>query len=193
MVVVDGQGVPLGIYLEAASPTEVKLLEPTLAIIAVPRSGRGRPRQMPQRLIVDKAYDSNPWRTRLMQRGIELIVPHRQGRRRPPTQDGRKLRRYRGAKAPLESRTHLLLVHPFPAPGRALGAILDDVLGLRSSRLLAHHAETVMKRVLVICLNQNGANTACTRLVGFVPPKRSYTTLKPIPSNQLHRVPPTSG
>src|SRR5574341_53092 len=95
MVVVDGQGVPLGIYLEAASPAEVTLLEPTLATIAVPRAGRGRPRQKPERLIADKAYASNPLRTRLKRCGIELIVPHRRGRKRPATQDGRKLRRYR--------------------------------------------------------------------------------------------------
>jgi transposase len=95
LVVVDGQGVPLGIRLESASPAEVTLLEPTLATIAVPRSGPGRPRQKPERLIADKAYDSDPLRARLKRRGIELIVPHRRGRRRPPTQDGCKLRRYR--------------------------------------------------------------------------------------------------
>jgi transposase len=95
LVVVDGQGVPLGIRLESASPAEVTLLEPTLATIAVPRSGPGRPRQRPERLIADKAYDSDPLRARLKRRGIELIVPHRRGRKRPPTQDGRKLRRYR--------------------------------------------------------------------------------------------------
>ncbi len=95
LVVVDGQGVPLGIYLEAASPAEVKLLEPTLATIAVPRAGRGRPRQKPQRLIADKAYDSDPLRARLKRRGIELIAPHKSNRKKPPTQDGRPLRRYR--------------------------------------------------------------------------------------------------
>jgi transposase len=95
MVVVDGQGVPLGVYLDAASPAEVTLLEPTLATIAVPRAGPGRPRQKPERVIADKAYDSHPLRQRLAQRGIELIAPHRKNRKRPRTQDGRKLRRYR--------------------------------------------------------------------------------------------------
>lgn len=95
MVVVDGQGLPLGIHLDAASPAEVRLLEATLATIAVPRAGRGRPRQKPTRVIADKAYDSDPLRGRLAQRGIDLIVPHRAGRVKPPTQDGRKLRRYR--------------------------------------------------------------------------------------------------
>lgn len=95
MVVVDGQGVPLGVYLDAASPAEVTLLEPTLATIAVPRAGPGRPRQKPERVIADKAYDSDPLRQRLARRGIELIVPHRKNRKKPRTQDGRKLRRYR--------------------------------------------------------------------------------------------------
>ena len=47
------------------------------------------------RLIADRAYDSDPLRIRLAEMGIELICPHRNGRRKPATQDGRKLRRYR--------------------------------------------------------------------------------------------------
>jgi transposase len=85
----------LGIHLDAASPAEVSLLEPTLATIAVPRAGPGRPRQKPERVIADKGYDSDPLRARLKRRGIELIVPHRRNRKKPKTQDGRKLRRYR--------------------------------------------------------------------------------------------------
>lgn len=95
MVVVDGQGIPLGVHLDSASPAEVTLLEPTLATIAVPRAGPGRPRQKPERIIADKAYDSDPLRMRLAKRQIDLIVPHRRNRKKPPTQDGRKLRRYR--------------------------------------------------------------------------------------------------
>ena len=85
----------MGVHLESASPAELKLLEPTLATIAVPRAGPGRPRQKPERIIADKAYDSDPLRLRLAKRHIELIVPHRRNRKKPPTQDGRKLRRYR--------------------------------------------------------------------------------------------------
>jgi transposase len=47
------------------------------------------------RVIADKAYDSDPLRKRLRQRGIELICPHKKNRVRPATQDGRALRRYR--------------------------------------------------------------------------------------------------
>ena len=95
MVVVDGQGVPLGKQLVSASPAEVKLVESTLDTIAVPRQGPGRPQKRPLRLIADRAYDSDPLRWRLLQRGIVLICPHRRGRTKPATQDGRSLRRYR--------------------------------------------------------------------------------------------------
>jgi transposase len=96
MVVVDGRGLPLGNYLHSASPAEVKLAETTLATIQVGRSHQaGRPRQKPLRVIADKAYDSDPLRKRLRQRGIELICPHKKNRVRPATQDGRALRRYR--------------------------------------------------------------------------------------------------
>jgi transposase len=93
MVVVDGQGVPLGNLLESASPAEVKRLEPTLDTMAVPRHDPGRPRKRPARVIDDKAWDSDPLRKRLARRGIDLIGPHPQNRVRPPWQDGRKLRR----------------------------------------------------------------------------------------------------
>lgn len=95
MVVADGKGVPLGVSITSASPSEVKLAEPTLATIAVPRGGPGRPRRKMLRLIADRAYDSDPLRSALKRRGIDLISPHRINRRRPKTQDGRKLRRYR--------------------------------------------------------------------------------------------------
>ena len=95
MVLVDGAGTPLGTYLDAASQAEVNLLEKTLAAVAVRRSGRGRPRQKPDRLILDRGYDSNPLRARLARRGIEPIVPARSRSRTATHQDGRKLRRYR--------------------------------------------------------------------------------------------------
>lgn len=56
---------------------------------------RGRPRKKPKRLIYDKAADSDPLRKRLKRRGIDLICPHKSNRKKPATQDGRKLRRYK--------------------------------------------------------------------------------------------------
>ncbi len=95
MVVADGQGIPLANYLDSATPHEVTLIEPVLARVAVPRSGRGRPRKNPTRLIYDLAADSDPLRLRLKRRGIDLICPHRVNRRKPKLQDGRKFRRYK--------------------------------------------------------------------------------------------------
>lgn len=95
MVVADGKGVPLGIATAPASPAEVTLVHETLATISVRRRGPGRPRTRPQRLIGDKAYDSDPLRDALAKRGIELIAPHRRNRTRDKTQDGRPLRRYK--------------------------------------------------------------------------------------------------
>jgi transposase len=91
MVVVDGQGVPLGSQLTSATPAEVRFAEPTLDAICI---GAGRPKQ-PLRVIADRGYDSNPLRLRLRERGMILIAPHRRNRTRNLMNDGRMLRRYR--------------------------------------------------------------------------------------------------
>ena len=94
MVLVDGQGLPLGVRLESASPSEVTLAEATLAEVRVPRR-KGRPRQKPPRVIADRGYDSDPLRQRLKKRGIELIAPYRKNNQGRRYEDGRKLRRYK--------------------------------------------------------------------------------------------------
>jgi transposase len=86
MVVADGKGVPVGVSVHSASPHEITLARETLAKVT-----EGKP----ERLISDRAYDSDAWREYLAERGTELIVPHRKGRRKKATQDGRKLRRYK--------------------------------------------------------------------------------------------------
>src|SRR5574337_1276415 len=78
MVLVDGAGTPLGAYLDAASPAEVRLLKATLDTVAVTRLYRpGRPRKRPDRLIAGRGYDSNAARARLVRRRIEPIIPAR--------------------------------------------------------------------------------------------------------------------
>jgi transposase len=94
MVLVDGQGLPLGVRLESASPHEVTLAEATLQEVSVPQP-KGRPRQKPERVIADTAYDSDPLRQRLQKRGIALIVPYRENNQQRRYEDGRKLRRYK--------------------------------------------------------------------------------------------------
>jgi len=85
MAVADGAGVPIAIYVTSASPHEVTLVEPTLE--------SGFICDAPQRLIGDKAYDSDGLDEHLAAEGIEMIAPHRRNRKQP-TQDGRPLRRY---------------------------------------------------------------------------------------------------
>jgi transposase len=51
--------------------------------------------ELPQRLIGDRAYDSDPLDEQLAGLGVELIAPHKNNRRKPKTQDARKLRRYK--------------------------------------------------------------------------------------------------
>jgi len=63
--------------------------------VKVSRKGSGRPKKRPKRLIADKAYDSDPLRKRLKVFKIDLIVPHRNNRKKPKMQDARTLRRYR--------------------------------------------------------------------------------------------------
>ena len=96
MVLVDGQGLPLGVHLSAANAAETTLAPATLAAVAVPRPHGGHPKQKPARIIADRAYDSRPLWAAWHAKGIDLIVPHRWNRRPAHQwQDGRKLRRYR--------------------------------------------------------------------------------------------------
>ena len=87
MAIADRNGIPVGVSVGSASPHEVKLVEEVLdSCLAI-----GKPRK----LIGDKAYDSDGLDKKLWEeRHIELIAPHKQNRRKPATQDGRKLRRY---------------------------------------------------------------------------------------------------
>src|SRR6202142_1437119 len=87
MGIADGHGVPLALRTESASPAEVKVVEKTMEARIVPDG--------PERLIGDKAYDSDRLDQKLMENyGNELIAPNK-GNRRTPPQDGRPLRRYR--------------------------------------------------------------------------------------------------
>ena len=90
MVLADGTGTPLGVLLEAASPAEVKLLRKTVQQVPWDLLDA-----KPERLVMDRAYDSNAVRKDLAECGIEPIVPARKNNRSATHQDGRKLRRYK--------------------------------------------------------------------------------------------------
>jgi transposase len=81
----DAHGYPVAVCVESASPAEVKLAVRTVHARFTSA--------LPQRLIGDKAYDSNPLDAEMAALGIRMISPNRTGTRR--TQDGRELRRYK--------------------------------------------------------------------------------------------------
>ena len=87
MAVADRFGLPLAVCAASASPHESRLVAPTLDSRFVT--------DLPQRLIGDRAYDADPLDAELAKLGVEMIAPHRRNRKKPKTQDGRPLRRYR--------------------------------------------------------------------------------------------------
>jgi transposase len=87
LLMVDGEGTPLSAFITSAQQAEVNTLE-TLVETRLTD-------QQPRRLIYDRAADADWLRENLAEREIELICPHRRGRKKPPLQDGRSLRRYR--------------------------------------------------------------------------------------------------
>lgn len=87
MAITDASGLPFAAHIESASPHEVKLVNATLDTSFIGKD--------PEKLIGDKAYDSDKLDEDLKDnRGVDMIAPHRRNRKKPKTQDGRKLRRY---------------------------------------------------------------------------------------------------
>lgn len=73
MLVVDGNGLPLGYHLDSAACAEVRLAERTLQTVSVARP-RGRPRQRPEKLVADCGYASRVFRQALRRRGIQMCI-----------------------------------------------------------------------------------------------------------------------
>lgn len=87
MAVADRSGLPLAARTASASPHDVTLLKETLRARFI--------KETPERVIGDRAYDSDSLDERLLERSdTETIAPHREDRVHK-TQDGRPLRRYK--------------------------------------------------------------------------------------------------
>lgn len=87
MAIVDRHGLPLAASTHAANHHEVTLVQLTLDLYMVEAK--------PEKLVGDKAFDSDALDEELREEGVEMIAPHRRGRRKMKTQDGRPLRRAR--------------------------------------------------------------------------------------------------
>ena len=86
MAIADGNGLPVAACTSSASPAEVDVVQITVEERFI--------NETPERLIGDKAYDSDKLDTFLKEEfQTEMIAPNRRNRLRR-TQDGRPLRRY---------------------------------------------------------------------------------------------------
>ena len=88
MVLVDARGLPVAVDTAPANRHETRLVQQLFEFML--------PRTPLERVVGDKAYDSDDLDAELADHGIELISPHRRNRRADnKTQDGRALRRYK--------------------------------------------------------------------------------------------------
>lgn len=86
MVLVDARGLPVAVDTASATPHESTLVQGLFDFMLTSLT--------PDRVVGDKAYDSDALDDRFACEGTDLIAPHRSNRR-TKTQDGRVLRRYR--------------------------------------------------------------------------------------------------
>ena len=86
LAIVDRHGLPLSVSTHAANHHEVTLVQLSFDFYMLEAK--------PEKLIGDRAYDSDELDEDLQADGIEMIAPHRANRRKRRTQDGRRLRRY---------------------------------------------------------------------------------------------------
>jgi len=87
MGLADLHGLPFAIHATSASAHEITLVGETLQ--------ESFTREQLERLIGDRAYDSDGLDQELAERSIEMIAPHKSNRVKAQTQDGRVLRRYK--------------------------------------------------------------------------------------------------
>ena len=88
MVLVDARGLPVSVDTTSASPHESQLVQRLFDFMLTD--------EIPERLIGDKAYDSDQLDEELAEQGTKLIAPHKSNRKlENVTQDGRPLRRYK--------------------------------------------------------------------------------------------------
>ncbi|MFE9443985.1 IS5 family transposase [Streptomyces sp. NPDC006602] len=91
---VDGRGLPLSIVLTPGNVNDSTVFETVMDGIRVPRTGPGRPRRRPDRVLADKAHSSRVIRAGLRRRGIKATIPERSdqidNRRRRGSLGGRR-------------------------------------------------------------------------------------------------------
>jgi transposase len=74
---VDGRGLPLSIVLTPGNAHDSTAFMAVMDDIRMPRTGRGRPRTRPARVVADKAYSSRAIRAWCRRHGIAVTIPER--------------------------------------------------------------------------------------------------------------------
>jgi IS5 family transposase len=87
MAMTDGAGLPVALCTGGASPHETTFVSELIA--------QRITHEMPNKLIGDKAYDSDPLDRQCQAMGVTLIAPDKTNRKNPKSQDDRVLRRYK--------------------------------------------------------------------------------------------------
>ncbi|MGA4645064.1 IS5 family transposase [Limisphaera sp. 4302-co] len=88
LIAVDARGLPIAVQSCSARPHESTLAQGWFDLMLT--------KEVPERVVGDKAWESDALDRAFAARGMELMAPHRSSRRpENRTQDGRSLRRYR--------------------------------------------------------------------------------------------------
>jgi transposase len=74
----DATGTPLAVSLTGGNRNDVTQLLPLIDGIEPVKGRRGRPRQRPDRLLADRAYDHDKYRRELRARGIQPLIARRE-------------------------------------------------------------------------------------------------------------------
>ncbi len=191
MVVVDGQGIPLGVQLAPANPSEHQLAESTLARVRVPRRGGD-----------DRARaclgSSRTEATTAIPCAAAAATRHRLDRALSLEQCSPPVRG-RAQAAPLppavENRAHPRLAAKLPPPAGAPGPHSDCLSRLLSSSLPHHHAEAFMKPVLDASAAFGSLSMTASRTVVFsrnVPMRQRVQSQAP-PFTPVILSPPQAG
>ncbi|NJL73410.1 MAG: IS5 family transposase [Candidatus Competibacteraceae bacterium] len=125
MVLVDANGLPVAVDTMSASPHESKLVQGLFDFVLTD--------ELPERIIGDKAYDSDALDAALAEQGMEMIAPHRCNRKKEnKTQDGRPPT---AIQTPMDGRAHHRLAPELPQALYPMGKI-NEALPIHTTLLL---------------------------------------------------------
>lgn len=91
----DGHGRPLSVVLTGGNVNDCTMFTHVMAGVRFDRSGPGRPRTRPDRVLADKGYSSRAIRDHLRRRGIPATIPERRDQ-----QANRQRRGHAGGRPP---------------------------------------------------------------------------------------------